>query len=131
VIEESKRLPPGPGKRYVYDMTNDADSMRAPASAVVTPDARLRLPHGITGKLLTGERLHVGVLRFARGAKLANYRRDNEQFVFVVVGELEVELEDDALHVPERCLLHIPAGTRHELVAINETIVVIAQDQRG
>ena len=76
---------PDPAARYAHEPGS-------PPSAEVTPDARLRLPHGITGKLLTGERLHVGVLRFAPGAKFANYRRDNEQFVFVVQGELEVEL---------------------------------------
>ncbi len=130
VFEESQRLPPGPGKRYVYDMSNDADTVTGAASAHVTPDAQLKLPPGITGKLLTGERLHVGVLRFAPGATLANYRRDNEQFVFVIEGELEVELEDEETALRERCLLHVPQGARHELHATCETRVVIAQDKR-
>lgn len=129
VIEESKRLPPGPGKRYVYDMSKDSDSTTGAASAKVTPDAQLELPPGITGKLLTGERLHVGVLRFARGATLANYRRDNEQLVFVVEGELEVELEDGQLDIRERCILHLPPGAQHELAATRETTVIIAQDK--
>ena len=60
----------------------------------MTPDEALRLPFRIRGKLLTGERLHVGVLRFDwPGATLNNYRRDNEQLVFVVEGELEAPLE--------------------------------------
>ena len=129
IIEESTRLPPGPGKRYVYDMTKDTDSGTRPASCEVTPDAHLRLPPGITGKLLTGERLHVCVLRFAPGARLNNYRRDNEQLAFVVEGALEAELEDEALVVHERCIVHIPAGTRHKLRAPEGALVVIAQDK--
>ena len=130
VLEESRRLPPGPGKRYVYDMSNDADSAKGPASAAVTPDSQLRLPPGITGKLLSGECLHVGVLRFAPGARLGNYRRDNEQFAFVVEGELEAEFEDERFPVPRRCMLHMPAGVRHELAAPNGALIVIAQDKR-
>jgi len=131
VIEESQQLPPGPGKRYVYDMQRDTDPWSGPASAAVTPDEALRLPYGIRGKLLTGERLHVGVLRFDPGATLNNYRRDNEQLVFVVEGELEARLDDEPHVVNERCILHVPAGMRHELNAPHGAIVLIAQDKRS
>ena len=131
VIEESKQQPPGPGKRYVYDMLGDTDDWSGPASAHVTRDGELTLPPRIRGKLLTGERLHVCVLRFDPGAGLNNYRRDNEQLVFVVEGELDVDLADEHLIVKERCLLHVPAGMRHELNAPHGAIVVIAQDKRS
>jgi mannose-6-phosphate isomerase-like protein (cupin superfamily) len=131
VIEEAKQLPPGPGKRYVYDMHRDIDDRRSPASAQLTRDAELKLPPGIRGKLLTGERLHVCVLHFDPGAALNNYRRDNEQLVFVVEGELDVDLADEHLIVSERCLLHVPAGMRHELNAPHGAVVVIAQDKRS
>jgi quercetin dioxygenase-like cupin family protein len=131
VIEQSRDLPPGPGKRYVYNMLRDTDSARSPASAEVTTDAQLRLPPGITGKLLTGERLHVGVLRLQPGSVLNNYRRDNEQFVFVLEGELDVELEEEHHLAPLRSLLHIPAGARHELSAPHGAVIVIAQDKGG
>jgi quercetin dioxygenase-like cupin family protein len=131
VMEQARHLPPGPGKRYVYDMHRDADAWSGPASAEVTPDEALRLPFGIRGKILTGERLHVAVLRFDPGATLNNYRRDNEQLVFVVEGELEAHLDDEPLMVNERCILHVPAGTRHELDAPHGAIVVIAQDKRS
>lgn len=129
IIEESTRLPPGPGKRYVYDMNREIDSNAGPASAEVTPDAQLRLPPGITGKLLTGERLHVAVLRFARGATLTNYRRDNEQFAFVIEGELHVELNDERLAARAYCIVHIPPGARHEFVAPEGALIVLAQDK--
>jgi quercetin dioxygenase-like cupin family protein len=132
VIEEWRRARSGPGKkRYVYNMSRDTDSGSGPASAEVTPDATLRLPHGITGKLLTGERLHVAVLRFEPGASMTNYRRDNEQFAFVVEGELEVEMNDEQLELRKRCILHVPRATNHELVASDRATIVLVQDKSG
>ena len=130
-MAEAKQLPPGPGKRYVYEMLGDTDAWRGPASAHVTPDADLRLPPGIRGKLLSGERLHVAALRFDPGTTLNNYRRDNEQLVFVAEGELDCELEDEHIIVHERCILHVPAGARHQLSAPHGATVVIAQDKRS
>jgi quercetin dioxygenase-like cupin family protein len=131
VVEESRSLPPGPGKRYVYDMATLTDPFTGESSAQVTSDAQLRLPPGITGKILSGERLHVAVLTFDPGAKLTNYRRDNEQIVFVVDGELEVDLGDQQLEVAKRCVLHIPPGTTHEIEAPRGARIVIAQDKAG
>lgn len=121
---------PGPGKRYVYDMTDEADAHTGAASAAVTPGARLALPEGIRGKLLSGELLHVGVLRFAPGASIAEHAHGNEQFAFVVEGGLEATLDGRTLPVAERCLLHVPPGMPHALAAPRGALVVIAQDNR-
>jgi quercetin dioxygenase-like cupin family protein len=129
ILEQSATLPPGPGKRYVYDMRKPDERVTQPASADVTTDAAMRLPPGITGKLLTGERLHVGVLRLEPGATLSNYRKDNEQLVFAVEGELDVELDEEQLVLAQRCLLHLPPGTQHELAAPSGAIIVIVQDK--
>ena len=129
-MDEAKRLPPGPGKRYVYDMHADTDGWTGPASAEVTADAALRLPPGVRGKFLSGERLHVGVLRLEAGATLNNHRPGNEQLVFVVEGEIEADLGDTQLTVNRHCILHLPPGTQHELYAPREAVIVLAQDQR-
>jgi quercetin dioxygenase-like cupin family protein len=129
VIERSNALPPGPGKRYVYDMRDVRETARSPASAEVTPDDALHLPPGVTGKMLSGERLHVGVLRLEAGSRLSNYRRDNEQIVFVAEGEIEALVDDEPLEVGRHCVLHIPPAMRHELAAPHGALVVIAQDQ--
>ena len=130
VLAEAKRLPPGPGKRYVYDMTQTEDSWSGPASAAVTTGAKLKLPAGVSGKALTGERLHVAVLRFAPGAAIASHAHDNEQFTFVAEGTLEADLEGDRVPVGERCLLHVPAGMAHKITAPRGALLVIAQDRR-
>ena len=129
-IEESKKRAPGPGKRYVYDMRVLHDEAPGkPSSAEVTPDAALHLPPGVSGKVLTGERLHVCLLELGPGAKISNYREHNEQLVFVVDGELEALLGDEAVAVSKLCVLHIPPGTRHEIVAPEGATVVVAQDK--
>lgn len=127
-LAEAERLPPGPGKRYVYDMMRTADPGSGPASAASTPGAELALPPGISGRLLTGEKLHVAVLRFAPGVAIAGHAHDNEQLTFVVEGSLEAALEEERLAVNEHCLLHVPPGVPHELAAPRGALVVITQD---
>lgn len=117
------------GRRYVYDMRDVHDTSRGPTSAEVTPDAALRLPHGVTGQLLSGEGLHVCVLRLAPGAKISNYRKDNEQLVFAAEGDLEVLLEEEPLEMQQYSVLHLPPGMRHEIVAPHGAVIVIAQDK--
>lgn len=129
-LAEAKRLSPGPGKRYVYDMLEAADSWSGPASAAVQPETGLALPTGITGKLLTGEKLHVAVLRLAAGAAIARHAHNNEQFAFVAEGMLEAELESNRMPVNERCLLHVPSGIAHTLAAPHGALLVITQDKR-
>lgn len=131
VMAESKRLPPGPGKRYVYDMhAPEAGVASGAASAALIPGSALSLPAGVTGKLLTGELLHVAVVQLARGAALAAHAHDNEQFTFVVEGEVEARVADDTAQVRERCLLHVPPGMMHAIVAPRGATLVIAQDRR-
>ena len=130
-LAEATRLAPGPGKRYVYDMIRDADSWSGPASAIAKAGAELALPAGINARLLTGERLHVAVLRFAPGSAIDRHAHENEQFTFVAEGALEVELEEDRLTVDEQSLLHVPPGASHALRAPRGAVVVIAQDNRN
>lgn len=127
MIAEAK-CHPGPGKRYVYDMTGDGDAHAGPASVTVTSGEQLGLPAGIRGKLLTGELLHVSVLRFTPGAMIAVHAHDNEQLTFVVEGALEAELDGLPLQVGEHCMLHVPPGMPHALSAPRGALVVIAQD---
>ena len=130
VLAAAKRLPPGPGTRYAYDMLAKTDSRSGPASAAVTPATALALPEGVSGKLLTGEKLHVAVLRLAPGAAIARHAHQNEQFTFVAEGMLDAELEEERMTVNERCLLHVPDGIAHALAAPRGALIVIAQDRR-
>ncbi|HET7597692.1 MAG TPA: cupin domain-containing protein [Burkholderiales bacterium] len=128
VISESRRLPPGPGKRYVYDLRENA--MQPPAASSSAMLSEPMASPGIRGRLLTGELLHVAVLRLAPGAALAAHAHDNEQFTFVVEGALDATVENRAFEVKPQCLLHVPARMAHALRAPGGALIVIAQDRR-
>jgi quercetin dioxygenase-like cupin family protein len=130
LIAESRGLPPGPGRQYVYETAPSVKSRTSLASAVVTPGAGLALPAGISGMLLTGEKLHVGVLRLASGAAIAAHSHGNEQFTFVVEGEIDADIDGHRLSVGELCALHVPAGLRHSLTARRAALAVTVQDTR-
>ncbi|MGQ0752541.1 MAG: cupin domain-containing protein [Betaproteobacteria bacterium] len=131
IVAESKQLPPGPGRRYGYDMHAPDEGVASDAaSAMVTPGSALPLPPGVTGKLLTGELLHVAVLQLGPGAALGPHAHDNEQFTFVVEGAVQARIADDPVEVRERCLLHVPAGVAHTIIAAGGATLVIAQDRR-
>lgn len=131
LIAESRQRLSARGKSYVYEMAADGVPPCSPASATMTMGARLALPAGIAGALLTGELLHVGVLRFAAGAALPLHAHENEQFTFVVEGELEADLAGNRLQVGERRMLHVPANLDHALIAPRGALVVLAQDARS
>ncbi len=130
-LAEWRTMPPGPGKRYVYGMV-DADGLRdGPASASLSLADEVALAPGVHGRLLTGERIHVGVLRLAPGAALPAHAHDNEQFTFVVEGSLRADLDGALVEVPKYNMLHLPAGRRHALHAPDGALVVLAQDARA
>jgi quercetin dioxygenase-like cupin family protein len=120
----------GPGKRYVYDMIDDTEAHGGAASAAATPGPKLGLPAGIRGKLLTGERLHVSVLRMAAGSSLPAHAHDNEQLTFVIEGALVADVAGMALEVGERCMLHVPPGVTHAVHAPGGALIILAQDNR-
>ena len=129
-LAEWRAMPPGPGKRYVYGMV-DADGLRdGPASAALSLAGEALLAPGVHGRLLTGERIHVGVLRLAPGAMLPAHAHGNEQFTFVVKGSLQAELDGTLVEVPKHNMLHLPSGRRHALHAPDGALVVLAQDAR-
>lgn len=130
LIAASRDLPPGPGRQYVYETIPSAKRPAGATSGVVTPGADLALPAGVSGMLLTGEKLHVGVLRFAPGAVIGPHAHGNEQFTFVVEGKLEAVLDGQRLGVEKRCALHVPPGLEHSLAAPHGALAVVLQDSR-
>jgi mannose-6-phosphate isomerase-like protein (cupin superfamily) len=83
------------------------------------------------GALLTGEKLHVAVLRYPRGGKSRLQENRNEQFTFVVEGALRAEIAGEEFMVGRHCIAHIPPGVPHRLEATGgEALVVTAQDAR-
>ena len=128
LMAESGRDPAGEKTRYIYDFARLADERTGRASsAAVTPAVSAA---GGSGGLVTGEMLHIGLLRYPTGTAGPAHAHENEQFTFVVEGALTVELEGERHAVGRRCIVHVPAGMRHSLSAAagSDALVVTVQD---
>jgi mannose-6-phosphate isomerase-like protein (cupin superfamily) len=130
LMADSGRDPEGEKTRYVYDFARLANKPGRAASAVVTPQV-IPAASDARGALLTGEKLHVAVLRYPRGGKSRLQENRNEQFTFVVEGTLRAEIAGEELTVRRHCIAHIPPGVPHRLEAAGgDALVVTAQDAR-
>jgi quercetin dioxygenase-like cupin family protein len=126
-----RTMPPGPGVGYVYDMVGAGAAHAGPTSASLAPMAGGSPAPGVQGRVLTGERIHVGVLRLEPGATLPAHLHENEQFTFVVEGSLQADLDGTQVEVPKYNMLHIPSRMRHELRAPTGALILLAQDARS
>jgi quercetin dioxygenase-like cupin family protein len=130
LMAESGRDPEGEKTRYVYDFARLENKPGRATSATVTPQV-IPAASDAKGALLTGEKLHVAVLRYPRGGKSRLQENRNEQFTFVVEGTLKAEIAGEQFTVGRHCIAHIPPGVPHRLEAAGgEALVVTAQDAR-
>ncbi len=131
LIAESGRDPEGVKTRYVYDFARLENKPGRAASAAVTPQV-IPAASDAKGALLTGEKLHVALLRYPRGGTARIQSHQNEQFTFVVEGALKAEIAGEECIVGKHCLAHIPPGVPHRL-GVNgkeDALVVTVQDTR-
>jgi len=129
MMAESGRDPEGERTRYVYDFSSLEGRPGRTSSAAVTPRV-VSAASGATGALLTGEKLHVAVLRYPRGGSSRVESHPNEQFTFVVEGALRAGIDGEEFMVGRHCIVHIPSRVPHRLSAEGggEALVVTAQD---
>jgi quercetin dioxygenase-like cupin family protein len=131
LIAESGGDPAGEKTRYIYDFgcLDDRKPGRV-STAAVTPQLTAA-ESGATGALVTGEKLHIALLRYPRAGKAAERVHANEQFTFVVEGALRVEIGEEEVVVDRHCVVHIPPDTPHRLAAGGDgALVVTLQDNR-
>ena len=130
LIAESGRDPAGVKTRYIYDFAQLEDRPGRVSSAAVTQ--RLNVDgSGASGSLVTGEKLHIGLLRYARGGVARLQTHANEQFTFVIAGALRAEIAGEEFTVERHCVAHIPPGAPHRLAAVgDDALVVTVQDTR-
>lgn len=129
MMAESKTDPAGVKTRYIYDFRQLAEKPGRAPSAQVTPQVSGAPGSGVTGALVTGEMLHVALLRYPRGGGAKAHANPNEQFVFVVEGALRAEINGAAMRVEKHCIAHIPAGSPYSLAAEGgEAFVVTTQE---
>jgi quercetin dioxygenase-like cupin family protein len=129
LIADAGRDPAGVGTRYVYDLDQLDEKPGRVSTAAVAQRPDMSTP-GISGPVITGEKLHIAVLRYEPGAR-SGQRNAAERFAFIVAGSLSGEVNGQAVTVRERCIVHLPAGVPHQLSASNGASVVVVQDNRA
>lgn len=132
LMAESARDPAGVRTRYIYDFSHLAEKPGGAPSARVTQQANLAPGSAATGPVVTGEMLHVGLMRYPRGGTDRRHSHPNEQFTFVVEGTVRAEINGEEMLVEQHCVVHVPAGISHCLGAAGEdgALVVTVQDAR-
>ena len=131
MIAEAGRDPVGKKTRYIYEFPDRPEKPgRKRRVKVATTGA---LPHsGASGTVITGELLHVAVLRYPRGAAMNVSSSQAERFVFVASGQLRGEIDGRPATVSTRSIVHVPAGVPYGFASAGESdaLVVVAQDNR-
>lgn len=130
LIAESRRDPAGEKTRYVYDFGGRPEKAGRERKVKVAQAGPLPWS-GAAGTVITGELLHIAVLRYPRGARPTANESPAERFVYVASGSLHGEVDGQPLSMGPRCIAHVPAGVRHGFAAGDtDALVVIAQDNR-
>ena len=131
LIAASGRDTAGVKTRYIYDFAQLAEKPGRVSSATVTAPWHPGAGMVASGALVSGETLHVALLRYAAGAGDALVSHANEQFSFVVEGALQAEVGGARFAVEKHCVVHIPPGLPHRLSAGSAgALVVTLQDTR-
>lgn len=76
------------------------------------------------GPVVEGERIQIGLMRMPRGTGGRPHTHPNEQWVYVIQGTLESEVDGVKSRVPPGSLLYIPANVVHSALATAEGDVV-------
>ena len=72
------------------------------------------------GPVVEGERIQIGLIRMPRGTGARPHSHPNEQWVYVLQGMLESEVEGVKSRVPAGSLVYIPANAVHSALATPE-----------
>jgi quercetin dioxygenase-like cupin family protein len=76
------------------------------------------------GPVVEGERIQVGLIRMPRGTGARPHSHPNEQWVYVLQGTLQSEVEGHKSLVGPGSLIYIPANAVHSAVATTEQDVL-------
>lgn len=118
--------------RYVYRWDELDRVPEGVLSAKVVPRGSVSGKSSSYGAALTGEKIHVGLIRKARGSGSKLHTHPNEQFNIVLEGTLVADIDGQHVRIPSRSAIHMPTGVVHSCVASAEGDVLffVAKDTR-
>ncbi len=76
------------------------------------------------GPVIEGERMQIGLMRMPRGTGGRPHSHPNEQWVYVLEGTLESEVDGVKSRVPAGSLIYVPANVVHSALATPDADVV-------
>ena len=76
------------------------------------------------GPVIEGERIQVGLIRMPKGTGARPHSHPNEQWIYVIQGTLECEVDGMRSRVTPGSLIYIPADTVHSALATPEEDVI-------
>jgi quercetin dioxygenase-like cupin family protein len=79
------------------------------------------------GRLVTGEQIEVGLLRFKAGEGASEHAHPHEQVLFVLSGKVRMTIGGETHVLGPRQVAHMPPNVPHSLSAIEDTEVLSAK----
>jgi quercetin dioxygenase-like cupin family protein len=92
------------------------------AEELVTPKHSAAL-----GKLVTGEQIEVGVLRFKAGEGAKEHAHPHEQVLFVLSGKVRMVIDGKTYQLGPRDIAHMPPNVPHKLDCLEDAELVSAK----
>ena len=79
------------------------------------------------GRLITGQQVELGVLRFRAGEGAEEHSHPHEQILLVLSGRVRIRLGGEARELGPREAAHMPPNVAHSLSALEDSEVVSAK----
>lgn len=79
------------------------------------------------GKLVTGEQIEVGLLRFKAGEGAKEHAHPHEQVLFVLSGKVRMTIAGEVHELGPRDIAHMPPDVPHSLACIEDAEVLSAK----
>jgi quercetin dioxygenase-like cupin family protein len=76
------------------------------------------------GPVVEGDRIQIGLMRMPKGSGSKPHNHPNEQWIYVMQGTLEAEVEGVKSRAPKGALIYIPANAVHWARATSEEDVI-------
>ena len=76
---------------------------------------------------VSGEQMTLVLHRFAPGTDWTLHRHSNEQFIYVLDGETEIQVDNESRHVPQGGVVHIAPNVLHGVKPVGDRAAVVLE----
>jgi quercetin dioxygenase-like cupin family protein len=83
------------------------------------------------GKLITGEHIEIGLLRYKAGEGASEHAHPHEQITIILKGKSRVTIDGQVSIVGEGEAVHFPPNVRHKVEILEDSEVISAKSMVG